>query len=70
MPGVRRAVHGAPGSQDAMPHAWAKGNERMLTDREFLLSVRQALLMIVDTIERLCNISPRTSELRKESKMN
>lgn len=53
-----------------MPHAGAKGNERMLTDREFLLSVRQALLMIVDTIERLCNISPRTSELRKESKMN
>jgi hypothetical protein len=36
-----------------------------MLDRQFLMEVRQALLMLVDAIERLCGITPRTSELRK-----
>lgn len=34
--------------------------------REFWLAVRQALLMVVDALERELGIAPRTSELRKE----
>lgn len=30
--------------------------------------VRQALLMLVDTIERYLDVSPRTAELRKEKR--
>jgi hypothetical protein len=37
-------------------------------DRAFWLQVRQALLMLVDCIERALEIAPRTSELRKEAK--
>lgn len=37
-------------------------------DRAFWLQVRQALLMIVDAIERMLDIAPRTSELRREAK--
>ena len=33
--------------------------------REFWLAVRQALLMVVDALERELCITPRTSELRK-----
>jgi hypothetical protein len=33
--------------------------------RELWLAVRQALLMIVDAIERALGIAPRTAELRK-----
>jgi len=40
----------------------------MTADRHFWLQVRQALLMIVDAIERLFELEPRTSELRKEAK--
>ena len=36
----------------------------LLDDREFWLVIRQALLLIVDAIERKLCI-PRTSELRK-----
>jgi hypothetical protein len=36
--------------------------------RDFLMSQRQALLMQLDSIERLLDISPRTAELRKERK--
>ena len=35
---------------------------------EFLMKTRQAALLIVDTIERILEVSPRTSELRKEEK--
>ncbi len=37
----------------------------MTTDRAFWLSVRQALLIIVDAIEKLCNINPRTKDCRQ-----
>jgi len=37
-------------------------------DREFWLQFRQALLMVVDAIERALGLEPRTSELRKEAK--
>jgi hypothetical protein len=37
--------------------------------RDYLLQVRQALLLQLDAIERLLCISPRTSELRKQAKM-
>jgi len=37
-----------------------------MPDREFWLAVRQALLMMVDAIERLCNVTPRTAEVRKQ----
>jgi len=33
--------------------------------REFWIGVRQALLMLVDLLERGLAVSPRTSELRK-----
>ena len=36
-------------------------------DKQFLMDVRQALLMIVDSIERLLGIKPRTSECRKDT---
>ena len=39
----------------------------MTDSRELWLAVRQALLMIVDAIERSLGM-PRTSELRKQSK--
>ena len=38
----------------------------MTISREFMVAVRQALLMIVDAIERELGISPRTSELRRQ----
>jgi hypothetical protein len=34
--------------------------------RDFLMAQRQALLMQLDALERLLDISPRTAELRKE----
>jgi hypothetical protein len=39
-----------------------------MNDRPFWLQVRQALLMIVDAIERTLGMEPRTSELRREAK--
>jgi len=39
-----------------------------MTDRDLWLSIRQALLMIVDAIERKFDINPRTAELRKLGK--
>lgn len=36
--------------------------------REFWLAVRQALLMVVDALERELGILPRTAELRKQGK--
>ena len=39
-----------------------------MSERDFWLQIRQAFLMMVDTIERFCDITPRTSELRKERK--
>lgn len=40
----------------------------LVLPREFLMSQRQALLMQLDSIERLLAISPRTAELRKEQR--
>ena len=37
-----------------------------MTDREFWLILRQALLLIVDAIERKWDICPRTAEMRRE----
>ena len=39
-----------------------------MTDREFWLGVRQALLMFLDSLERWLKIVPRTAELRKGAK--
>jgi len=39
-----------------------------MTDRELWLAIRQALLMVVDAIERSLGIEPRTSVLRKEDR--
>ncbi len=36
-----------------------------MSDNEFWMAIRQALLMIIDAIERKFAVSPRTSELRK-----
>lgn len=36
--------------------------------REYLVLLRQSLLMQLDALERLMEISPRTAELRKEAK--
>lgn len=40
----------------------------MSDSRALWLAVRQALLMIVDAIERVLGIAPRTAELRKRQK--
>jgi hypothetical protein len=40
----------------------------MLSDYDFMMLIRQALLMIIDAIERKFDIRPRTCELRKEAK--
>lgn len=37
-------------------------------DKDFWTEIRQALLMLVDVIERWFVIRPKTSELRKEWK--
>lgn len=37
-------------------------------NREFLMRQRDAYLVLVDAIERLLEISPRTVELRREAK--
>ena len=36
--------------------------------RQFWIDLRQALLMVVNSIERELGIEPRTSELRKQKK--
>lgn len=35
-----------------------------------MIAFRQALLMLVDAIEKELNINPRTAELRKRSKQS
>ena len=37
-----------------------------MTDRDFWILFRQALLLIVDAIERKWEIMPRTASLRRE----
>lgn len=37
-----------------------------MSEREFWIMIRRALLIVLDAIERKCEISPRTAELRKE----
>ena len=37
-------------------------------DRDFWLEIRRALLVMVDAIERLAKIEPRTAELREAFK--
>ena len=39
-----------------------------MTDAEFWLIIRQALLLFVDAIERKFNL-PRTAEMRKQGKL-
>jgi hypothetical protein len=39
-----------------------------MTDRDFWMQLRQALLMMTDCIERRWEIEPRTSDLRKQRK--
>ena len=45
----------------------AVGDE-MTISKDLLLAVRQALLMIVDAIERELGLTPRTAEVRREIK--
>jgi predicted ATP-grasp superfamily ATP-dependent carboligase len=40
----------------------------LILTREYMMLMRQALLMQLDAIEKLLGISPRTSELRKEAR--
>jgi len=40
-----------------------------VSDRDFWLIIRQALLLIVDAIERKFDICPRTAEMRREKPM-
>ena len=37
-----------------------------MIDRQFWLDIRRALLTMVDAIERMIGINPRTSDLRKQ----
>jgi len=43
-------------------------DEMIVVNRGLLLQVRQAMLMVADSVERRCGITPRTSELRREAK--
>jgi hypothetical protein len=36
--------------------------------REFWIAIRQALLMVIDAIERELAIEPRTAEIRKQAR--
>ena len=45
-----------------------ESEELVVINRALLMQVRQALLMVVDAIERRDNITPRTSELRRAAK--
>ena len=45
-----------------------ENEELVVINRTLLMQVRQALLMVVDAIERRDNITPRTSELRRAAK--
>lgn len=36
--------------------------------REFWIAFRQAMLMLLDALERELQISPRTAELRRDAK--
>lgn len=36
--------------------------------RDYFMEIRRALLMQLDAIERILDITPRTAELRKEAK--
>lgn len=44
-----------------------KTNEREMS-REFWIAFRQAILMMLDAIERELHIKPRTAEIRREYK--
>jgi hypothetical protein len=37
-----------------------------MTDSEMWVAIRQALLMLVDAIERKLGMAPRTAELRRQ----
>jgi hypothetical protein len=37
-----------------------------MTDAEMWVAIRQALLMLVDAIERKLGMAPRTAELRRQ----
>jgi len=39
-----------------------------VTDHDFLMAIRQALLMLLDAVERKLGREPRTAELRKQAK--
>lgn len=39
-----------------------------MSDNEFLMLIRQALLMAIDAIERKLGMQPRTADLRKLAK--
>ena len=49
-------------------NATGEREEPVVINRALLMQVRQALLMVVDAIERRDNIKPRTSELRRAAK--
>lgn len=38
-----------------------------MTEHDLWLAIRQALLYLVDAIERFCKIEPRTAELRRKT---
>ena len=40
----------------------------MSGERDFWVAVRQVLLMVLDALERMLDISPRTAELRRMQK--
>jgi len=39
-----------------------------MADTDFWMAVRQAILMVLDALERKLLITPRTAELRKQRK--
>jgi len=42
----------------------------VIDSRDLWLAIRQALLMVVDAIERELDLNPRTAQLRRETKHN
>ena len=59
------------GMDDSVEHVWSPTLESFslpFRDRIFWRSIREALLMAVDAVERYVGISPRTSEMRRLTK--
>jgi len=57
-------LHSARDAFDAPSDLGGTG-QGVVTNRDFLFAIRQALLMALDALERKLGIEPRTAEIRR-----